>query len=502
MSEAFDPYRKWLVIPAKDRPPKDRPPNARPPNARPPNDRPPNDRPPNDRSPNHDRRPNRLPLVALSFVGLSFVGLNAPAPADGEFNVAEARKSVVFVRRITPGRETALGSGFLVSPDGLIYTSRHVIRSSDPTAKGTLVLVGVPSAADPDDLDWFVAEVAHIAGDDELDFALLKIAARDGYGKLRPLPLSLEKLELGASVAVIGYPYVRENQAVLSFNKGSVSATRIRFRGKSYYQTDAAVNHGNSGGPLLNARGEAVGIVTLKELDAENMGFALYLSEIDSAAVAPSKFKHIHPTPGPIDLGQLRLPVTVAPVAANWEASAGRPREEGGRVVHDNRGALFWLTSRAPLPDDFQLVVHCAVEYLLGNQKFDVGQRPSQRNVYIRFGATPGKAAWSGYQVQFGHTALVLSREGKIVKKIAQGNTANKEFRLAVTKQRGRIEVAVDGKTLLEYDDPHPLAVAGAFSIGGYLSRLHLGEVTVIDLTGGRQAGGSAETLGEPAPRE
>jgi len=97
-------------------------------------------------------RMNRLLTIALPFLLIC-----TPAQADGEFNVAEARKSVVFVRRITPGRETALGSGFLVSPDGLIYTSRHVIRSSDPTAKGTLVLVGVPSTADPDDHDWFVA---------------------------------------------------------------------------------------------------------------------------------------------------------------------------------------------------------------------------------------------------------------------------------------------------------------------------------------------------------
>jgi serine protease Do len=436
----------------------------------------------------------------LLTAGISFVFMCAPASAGGEFNVAEARKSVVFVRRITPGRETALGSGFLVSPDGLIYTSRHVIRSSDPTAKGTLVLVGVPSASDPDDLDWFVAEVAHLAGDDELDFAVLKIAAREGYGELRPLPLSLAKLELGASVAVIGYPYVRENQAVLSFNKGSISATRIRFNGKSYYQTDAAVNHGNSGGPLLNDRGEAVGIVTLKELNAENMGFALYLNEINSAAVAPAKFEHMHPPPGPVDLGHLRLPATIAPLAANWEASAGRPREEAEHLVHDNRGAPFFLTSHALLPDDFQLVVNCAVEYLLGSQKFDVGQRPSQRNVYIRFGATPSHPKSRGYQVQFGHAALTLSKEGKVVEKVAEGNAPDKFFRLAVTKQGGRIEIAVDGKTLLEYDDLHPLAAAGKFSIGGYLSRLHLGEVTVIDLTGGQQAGTSAEALSEPAP--
>jgi hypothetical protein len=104
--------------------------------------------------------------------------------------------------------------------------------------------------------------------------------------------------------------------------------------------------------------------------------------------------------------------------------------------------------------------------------------------------------------VQFGHTALLLSKDGKVVAKVDQGNTPNKTFRLAVTKQGGRIEIAVDGKTLLEYDDSQPLAVAGKFSIGGHLSRLYLGDVTVIDLTGGQQAGPAADTVGEPAPSE
>jgi hypothetical protein len=448
----------------------------------------------------------RLVKRTLAFAGAMAIATSAFAA--GEFNVAEARKSVVFVRRVTPGRETALGSGFLVSSDGLIYTSRHVIRSSDATAKGTLVLVGVPSAGDPDDLDTFLAEIVYAAGDDEVDFAVLKIAARKGYGTFRPLPLSREKLELGTSVAVIGYPYVRENQAVLAFNKGSVSATRIRFRGKSYYQTDAAVNHGNSGGPLLNDQGEAVGIVTLKELDAENMGFALYLNEIDATGVAPDRFAGVHPQPGPVDLSELHLPTAIAPVAGNWDASPSRPHEDEQKLVHDNRGGPFWLTSHVPLPDDFQLVVSCAVEYLLGNQKLNADQRPSQRNVYVRFGGPrpkpggDGRSKSAGYEVQYGHAALALSKDAKVVKKVAQGNTPDKTFRLSITKQARRIEVAVDGQTLLEYEDPEPLPVAGKFSIGGYLSRLHLGEVTIIDLTGKEQSGASAESLREPAPGE
>lgn len=435
--------------------------------------------------------------VAMLCAALTLAAACAAAEAGANFNVAEARKSVVFIRRITPGRETTLGSGFLVSADGLIYTSRHVIEPADPTAKGTLILVGVPSHDDPDDLDWFPAAVASVPADKNLDFAVLKIAAREDYGPFRPLPLSYDKLQLGADVAVIGYPYVRENEAVLSFNKGSISATRIRFSGLNYYQTDAAVNHGNSGGPLLNAAGEATGIVTLKEVKAENVGFALYLSEIRQfAAVSEERLAELTLKRGPIDLGELNLPTTIAPRIAAWELGKGRPKEEQAELILDDRGGPFWVNSRQTLPSDFQLVVFCALEYLQGSQKIDVDRRASLRNLYVRFDTKALEAPIierKGYLVQFGHKTLALFKDDKLLKSVPQGNPQGKAFRLSITKQRGQIEIAVDGKTLLEYHDPQPLAGNERFSVGGYLSRLHLGEVTAIQLDAQPKAAGKAQ---------
>lgn len=408
--------------------------------------------------------------------------------ATSDFNVAEARKAVVFVKRITPGRETALGSGFLVSGEGVVYTSRHVIEPSDATARGTTILIGVPSAGDPDDLDWFPAAVAYRPPEAEkLDFAILKITARESYGPFHALPLTYEKLELGASVAVIGYPFIRENEAVLSFNKGSISSTRVRFGGKTYYQTDAAVNQGNSGGPLLNVRGETVGIVTLKEMNAENIGFALYLNEVRAVAEAASRdLAELHPPIGPVDPRHLDLPIVITPRAAAWDVGAGRPRDQGRRLLIDNHGGAYWLTSRINLPENFQLVVPCAIEYLQGSEPIAGGQPRSLRNLYVRFAAADPRTPvprGGGYLVRFSHSSLTLYRDGKPVKSVPQGNTQQKPLTLSITKQAGHFEVAVDGHVRIQWRDPHPLPVRRPFSVGGYLSRLSLGEVAVVDLS-------------------
>jgi hypothetical protein len=405
------------------------------------------------------------------------------------FNIGQARKSVVFIKRITPGLAPAVGSGFLVSKDGLIYTNRHVIRPARDM-EGTIILVGVPSAKDPDDLDYFRAQEVYCAPPkDNLDFGILKITGNPKYGEFAPLAMSFDKLALGDSVAAIGYPLVKNDTPVLSFNKGSISATKVAFDEKAYYQTDAAVNPGSSGGPLLNEKGQAVGIITFKKANADNIGYALYLKEVKEVAeVEKDLLARIKPEPGPLDPKKLPTPSGIKPKSANWVVSQGEVTEGKGILTVDNNGGMYWLTSKEALPENFQLVIECRVEFLKGKQRIFESQRNILRMLCVRFNTDDSDKDIMervGNLIQFSHAQITLWKDGEILKTERKGNSDD-PFVLTITKQNGTITVAVDGEMVLEYRDEKPLKGSHKFSIGGYLSRMQLGEVYVINLDEGK----------------
>ena len=151
-----------------------------------------------------------------------------------------------FFRRFqVPGQELhkrGLGSGFVVGADGLIMTNAHVVDGA------TQVTVKLPDRRE---------YKAKVLGIDKLtDIAVLKIDAKG----LKPVTLGdPSTAKVGDWVLAIGSPYGFEN----SVTAGIVSATSRALPEGTYVpfiQTDAAVNPGNSGGPLFNMRGEVIGI--------------------------------------------------------------------------------------------------------------------------------------------------------------------------------------------------------------------------------------------------
>jgi len=170
----------------------------------------------------------------------------------------DVKKSVVTVMF-----GSRLGSGFLVSPEGYIVTNCHVVN----TVKGS-----VRFSSDE------VVDVNVVKIDPDKDFALLKTATGFSYPFLK-LGDSDSSRE-GDPVIAVGSP-----QGLAStFTKGIVSAKGRKFTGTSasFIQTDAAINHGNSGGPLINAAGEVIGINTrgVDKAVAEGLNFAIAINDV------------------------------------------------------------------------------------------------------------------------------------------------------------------------------------------------------------------------------
>ena len=171
------------------------------------------------------------------------------------------------------------GSGFIISKDGYIVTNYHVIAGS---SSGTSTAVQVTLY----DGTTYDAEV--IGGDEEFDIAVLKINADQ---ELTPVVIgSSDDLQVGDDIAVIGNPL---GELTFSMSEGIVSTTNrlINVDGTPFnmIQITAAVNSGNSGGPLFNMYGEVVGIVSAKlssssssEASVEGLGFAIPIDDVQS----------------------------------------------------------------------------------------------------------------------------------------------------------------------------------------------------------------------------
>jgi serine protease Do len=174
----------------------------------------------------------------------------APSPAGNDTN-SSGGSSRICRPAAAGGSEqgperVGLGSGFIITPDGYILTNAHVVADSDD------VTVRLSDAKRE-----FKAQVVGV--DRRTDVALLKVDARDlPSAKLG----NSSRVEPGQWVVAIGSPFGFDN----SISAGIVSATRRALPDESFVpfiQTDVAVNPGNSGGPLINLKGEVVGINSL-----------------------------------------------------------------------------------------------------------------------------------------------------------------------------------------------------------------------------------------------
>lgn len=213
-----------------------------------------------------------IALAALAVLGALAGSSRARSFADLFDRV---RESVVVIRTLEHHRsgdnfsdvevEQGLGSGVIVAPDGLIMTAAHVVNLADEV---TVQLA---------DGRKFKAEVIGAAV--SADVALIRLTeppAKLQYARLG----DSDKIRIGDEVFVVGAPYGVAHTLTLGHLSGRHRSQGVpdRKRVIEFLQTDAAVNRGNSGGPLFNDQGRVIGVVSRimsQSGGSEGLGFAV-----------------------------------------------------------------------------------------------------------------------------------------------------------------------------------------------------------------------------------
>ena len=188
--------------------------------------------------------------------------------ADGALSLQEIyKKCIGSVVSITASAQSgkSSGTGIVLSADGYLITNHHVIENAQVIAVQT-----------SDDRQF---QASIIGSDEASDLAVLKVEADD----LQPAEFGdSDKLAVGDRVVAIGDPLGAQLRGTMT--SGIVSAINrdleVNDRTMTLIQTDAALNNGNSGGPLINCYGQVIGINTMKlrsyySTTAEGLGFAI-----------------------------------------------------------------------------------------------------------------------------------------------------------------------------------------------------------------------------------
>lgn len=261
----------------------------------------------------------------------------SPAPAAASVSVkdlaAKVRSSIVVVSYAgREGNRQGLGTGFVISKDGLVATNLHVIGEARPIEVRTA-----------DGKSLAVMEV--YASDRTLDLAILRVEARD----LAALELGdSDQLPQGESVVVMGNPHGLVHSVV----SGVVSGRR-EIDGRQMIQLALPVEPGNSGGPVLDMQGRVQGIVTMKSLVTENLGFAVEVNTLKTLLEKPN--------PVPLDrwltIGTIDPREWKALFGARWQQRAGRILTSGVGPGFGGRSLLLSQAAEPELPYEAAVAV-------------------------------------------------------------------------------------------------------------------------------------------------
>jgi serine protease Do len=214
---------------------------------------------------------NITPIESDRFAAVAKLNSAAVVFIQTEFEMIDSDGNITMI-------ESRSGSGFIVSESGLIITNRHLIRDweynlppagiTGRTKSISVIFQGQKRS------EAIPATIANLSSDAVLDIVILQIVPPPNMPTIYGIQPNLQHIGQGDEVATIGYPLgmqlLTDDRVDTSLATGFVSRV-----GQDAIQLDLHAHHGNSGGPVLNLKGEVIGIVTSNLANAQNITFCI-----------------------------------------------------------------------------------------------------------------------------------------------------------------------------------------------------------------------------------
>jgi serine protease Do len=176
--------------------------------------------------------------------------------------VKQAEPAVFLVNTFNNGKGIGMGTGFFIENIGIGVSNFHVFDGGDEWTIQT-----------SDQKQYEVIEI--IESSEEFDYIIFQVEKRKQFPKLE---IATTRPEKGEDIVVLGNPKGLES----TLTRGIISSIRdIEKNDKALLQIDAAISPGSSGSPVMNMKGEVVGIATMKMLECENCNFAMSIDVLD-----------------------------------------------------------------------------------------------------------------------------------------------------------------------------------------------------------------------------
>lgn len=323
---------------------------------------------------------------------------NSASPSVVSVEVTSQGQSIESFFGLQPTEQQSAGTGIIIDKSGLIVTNRHVAPSGS-----TKVSVTLSDGTKFDDVEV----VGRTAASDPLDVAFLRI--KDTKGKdLTPAKLGdSSKVKVGESVVAIGNALGQfqttvtsgiisgHGRSVLAGDESGGSVETLQ----NLFQTDTAINQGNSGGPLVNLDGEVIGINTAIAGGAQNIGFAIPINDVKgviNSVLTKGKLERPY-------LGVVYVPVT-ADVVKRYQLSTSQgayilTAEAAGQetVVKDGpaakagikEGDIITKVDTEEIDESHSLTALLGKHAVGDKVKLDIVRNGKHQTIEITLGAAP-----------------------------------------------------------------------------------------------------------------